>query len=58
MNAEHPTPLCGPVPDGLMRVTFDIPRELFDELRLACLRRGMPLDRMIIAALCLAAVAP
>jgi hypothetical protein len=58
MNAEHPTPLCGPVPDGLMRLTFDMPQEMFDELRLASLRRGVPLDRMIITALCLAATAP
>ncbi len=33
MNAEHPTPLCGPVPDGLMRLTFDMSQEMFDELR-------------------------
>ena len=58
MNAEHPTPLCGPVPDGLMRLTFDMPQDMFDELRRASLRRGVPLDRMIIMALCLAATAP
>lgn len=58
MNAEHPTPLCGPVPDGLMRLTFDMPQHMFDELRRASLRRGVPLDRMIITALCLAATAP
>jgi hypothetical protein len=41
-----------------MRLTFDMPQEMFDELRLASLRRGVPLDRMIITALCLAATAP
>jgi hypothetical protein len=54
VNAEQPTPLCGPVPDGLMRLTVDMPKDMFDELTLASLRRGVPLDRMIITALCLA----
>ncbi len=58
MHAEHPTPLCGPVPDGLMRLTVDMPQDMFEELRLASLRRGVPLDRLIIAALCFAATAP
>jgi hypothetical protein len=57
MNAAHPTPLCGPVPEGLFRVTVDIPKEMFDELRQASLRRGVPLDRLIMAALCFAATA-
>ncbi len=57
MNAEHPTPLCGPVPDGMMRLTFDLPQEQFDMLRQASLRRGLPLDQLIVAGLFFAATA-
>ena len=33
MHVSHqPTPLCGPVPDGLMRVSTDIPIEMFAAL--------------------------
>ena len=33
MHASHqPTPLCGPVPDGLMRVSADIAIEMFAAL--------------------------
>jgi hypothetical protein len=55
MHEEHPTPLCGPVPDGLMRLTVDMPREMFDELRQTSLRAGIPLDQLITGALCFAA---
>ncbi len=58
MDAAHPTPLCGPVPDGLMRLTVDMPEEMFDELRQASLRRGLPLDRLILSTLCFAATTP
>jgi hypothetical protein len=34
-----------------------MPEEMFDELRQASLRRGVPLDRLIMAALCFAATA-
>jgi hypothetical protein len=58
MNPEEPSPLCGPVPDGLMRVTFDVPHRMFEDLEQASRRLGLPLDRLIVAALCFAATAP
>ncbi len=58
MDATHPTPLCGPVPEGLHRLTVDMPQEFFNQLQQASLRRGIPLDHMIMTALCIAATAP
>lgn len=58
MDAAHATPLCGPVPEGLMRLTFDIPKEMFDELHQSSLRLGLPLDLLVISALCFAATTP
>ncbi len=59
MHANHqPTPLCGPVPDGLMRVSADIPMEMFEELQRSSRRHGMPVHELIFAALCFAATRP
>jgi hypothetical protein len=56
MHANHqPTPLCGPVPDGLMRVSADIPMEMFEELQRSSRRHGMQVHELILAALCFAA---
>jgi hypothetical protein len=38
-----------------MRLTVDMPREMFDELRQTSLRAGIPLDQLITGALCFAA---
>jgi hypothetical protein len=41
-----------------MRVTFDVPHRMFEDLEQASRRLGLPLDRLIVAALCFAATAP
>jgi len=41
----------------MMRLTFDLPQEQFDVLRQASLRRGLPLDQLIVAGLFFAATA-
>ena len=59
MHANHqPTPLCGPVPDGIMRVSADIPLEMFEELQRASRRHGMHVSELMLAALCFAATKP
>jgi hypothetical protein len=56
MHAKHhPTPLCGPVPDGLMRVSADIPMEMFEALQRSSRRHGLAVHELIFAALCFAA---
>ncbi len=58
MHANHqPRPLCGPVPDGFMRVSADSPLEMFEELQRARRRHGMHVELML-AALCFAATQP
>ena len=37
-------PPCGPAPDGLERLTLDVPQRIFRELEQASRRRGVPLD--------------
>ncbi len=59
MHANHePTPLCGPVPKGLMRVSADIPMEMFNELERSSRRHGVQVHQLIFAALCFAATQP
>lgn len=59
MHGNHlPTPLCGPIPDGLMRITVDIPMVVFDDLEHSSRRRGVPLDQLVVAALLFAASTP
>jgi hypothetical protein len=59
MDANHqPTPLCGPIPDGLMRVSADIPLEMFEELERSSQRHGVQVHQLIFAALCFAAIQP
>jgi hypothetical protein len=41
-----------------MRVSADIPLEMFEELRRASRRRGMHVSELILAALCFAATQP
>jgi hypothetical protein len=59
MHIEPHTSIRRPVPDGLRRVSVDLdmPPALFEALHDACLRRGLSLDRMVFAALIVAASA-
>ena len=38
MSTKQPTRLRGPVPDGLMHITLDVPNVVFEELRETCRR--------------------
>ena len=51
MKHHEPTP----VPDCLMRLTFDVPPRLLRELEQASRRRGVPLDQLLVAAFYLVA---
>lgn len=54
---RHPIPPCGPVPEGMMRVSADIPLEMWEQLRAASGRRGVDIRQLIGAALLFAATA-
>jgi len=62
---EEPNMLCscaitafpGPIPDGMVRVSADIPRTMFEQMEAASRRRGVHLDHLILAALSFAAAA-
>jgi len=59
MHPKHQsTPLCGPVPDGMMRVTLDLPKDVFQELEESARRHGLSLGQLVDAALLVAASHP
>ena len=60
MQIEHSASPRGRAPDGLIRLTVDLdmPPVIFEALHQASLRRGLPLDRMVFAALIFAAFTP
>jgi hypothetical protein len=51
------TPFPGPIPAGMMRISADIPQEMWEEMKRASLRRGVHVDQLILAALHFAATA-
>ena len=56
MHPNHqPTPLCGPVPDGMMRLTIDLPKEMFEELEESAWRHDLSLGQLLDATLLFAA---
>lgn len=58
MPRHHkPTAFPGPIPDGMMRISADIPREMFEQLEAASRRRGVDLGHLLLAALSFAATA-
>lgn len=58
MNRNHRrTPFPGPIPDGMMRVSADIPMEMWEDMKQASRRRGVDVDHLIFAALSFAATA-
>ncbi len=51
MRRHHrPIPFPGPIPPGMMRISADIPIEQWEELQEASRRRGVHVDRLILAA--------
>ncbi len=56
MHSNHqPTPLCGPVPDGMMRLTIDLPKHVFEQLEESAWRHGVSPGHLADAALLFAA---
>ena len=58
MNCNHlSTPFPGPIPVGMMRVSADIPMEMWEEMKRASRRRRVDVGDLIFAALSFAATA-
>jgi hypothetical protein len=58
MKRNHrPVPFPGPIPAGMMRVSADIPMEMWEDMKQASRRRGVDVDHLIFAALSFAATA-
>jgi len=58
MNRKHRSvPFPGPIPPGMMRVSADIPMEMWEDMQQACRHRGVDVDHLLVAALRLAATA-
>jgi hypothetical protein len=49
---QHSDPFPGPIPVGVMRVSADIPMEMWEEMRRASRRRGVEVGDLIVAAQC------
>jgi len=50
MNRKHrPVPFPGPIPEGMMRVSADIPMEMWEDMKQASRRRGVDLVKGHIA---------
>jgi hypothetical protein len=54
---RHSAPFPGPIPAGMMRVSADIPMEMWEEMKRASRRRGVEVGELIFAALSFAATA-
>jgi len=58
MKRNHrPVPFPGPIPAGMMRVSADIPMDMWEDMKQASRRRGVDVDHPIFAALSFAATA-
>ena len=54
---RHSAPFPGPIPAEMMRVSADIPMEMWEEMKRASRRRGVEVGDLIFAALSFAATA-
>ena len=51
MNRKHRSvPFPGPIPPGMMRVSADIPMEMWEHMKQASRRRGVDVDHLLWAA--------
>lgn len=50
-------PFPGPIPAGMMRVSADIPMEMWEDMKRASRRCGVDVDQLLWAALAFAASA-